>query len=97
MTRTAVHRPAKRRRRFRHDNPVACDLFSGFGGLTWGIEQAGFETIVAANHNEYKVKVHERNFQHVEHWIADLANPDSPDYHDARDHAQRHHPRLRSP
>jgi site-specific DNA-cytosine methylase len=58
---------------------------SGFGGLTWGIEQAGFLTIMAANHNEYKLSVHEENFKHAEHWIADLANPDSSDYHDVRD------------
>jgi DNA (cytosine-5)-methyltransferase 1 len=60
-TRTAEHRPATRRRRFRHDDLVAVDLFSGFGGLTRGIEMAGFTTIMAANHNEYKVKVHEAN------------------------------------
>ncbi|MBF6393859.1 hypothetical protein IU443_28430 [Nocardia farcinica] len=41
MNRTAEHRPAKRRRRFRHDDPVAVDLFSGFGGLTQGIKRAG--------------------------------------------------------
>lgn len=85
MTRTAEHRPAARRRRFRHDDYSACDLFSGFGGLTSGIEQAGFTTITAANHNRYKVEVHEANFPHAEHWIADLVDRDSADYHDARD------------
>lgn len=82
---TAVHRPAKRRRKFRHDEYVAVDLFSGFGGLTQGIERAGFTTIMAANHNRYKVEVHEANHPHAEHWIADLVNPDSSDYHSARD------------
>ena len=53
--RTATHRPAIRRRRFRHDDLVAVDLFSGFGGLTEGIRRAGFTTIMAANHNRYKV------------------------------------------
>ena len=85
MAGTAEHRPAVRRRRFRHDELTACDLLSGFGGLTGGIEQAGFTTIVAANHNEYKVEVHEANFPHVEHWIADLADPESSDYHSVRD------------
>ncbi|WP_435583361.1 DNA cytosine methyltransferase [Amycolatopsis thermoflava] len=84
-TRTAVHRPAQRRRRFRHDDLVAVDLFSGFGGLTRGIEVAGFTTIMAANHNEYKVDVHEANHPHAEHWIADLVDPESSDYHSARD------------
>jgi site-specific DNA-cytosine methylase len=85
VTRTAVHRPARRRRRFAHDDLVAVDLFSGFGGLTRGIETAGFTTIMAANHNAYKVEVHEANHPHAEHWIADLVDPDSSDYHSARD------------
>ncbi|MGN6413765.1 DNA cytosine methyltransferase [Flexivirga sp.] len=83
--RTASHRPAVRRRRYRHDDLVAVDLFSGFGGLTQGIERAGFTTIMAANHNAYKVKVHEANHPNAEHWIADLVNPESADYHSARD------------
>ncbi|NUR01303.1 MAG: DNA cytosine methyltransferase [Streptomyces sp.] len=83
--RTATHRPATRRRRYRHDNPVAVDLFSGFGGLTDGIKAAGFLTIMAANHNAYKVEVHEANHPDTEHWIADLVDPDASDYHDARD------------
>lgn len=84
-SRTATHRPATRQRRFRHDDLIAVDLFSGFGGLTKGIEMAGFTTIMAANHNSYKVEVHEANHPHAEHWIADLVDPDSADYHSARD------------
>ncbi|MEV5348959.1 DNA cytosine methyltransferase [Streptomyces achromogenes] len=84
-TRTATHRPAVRRRRFRHDDHVAVDLFSGFGGLTKAVEDAGFTTIMAANHNPYKVEVHEANHPHAEHWIADLVDPDAADYHSARD------------
>ncbi|MFF0206413.1 DNA cytosine methyltransferase [Streptomyces althioticus] len=83
--RTATHRPAKKQRRFRHDDLVAVDLFSGFGGLTKGIEMAGFETIMAANHNAYKVEVHEANHPHAEHWIADLVDREASDYHSARD------------
>ncbi|WP_282792961.1 DNA cytosine methyltransferase [Streptomyces sp. CC224B] len=83
--RTATHRPATRRRRFRHDDPVAVDLFAGFGGLTKGIAEAGFTTIMAANHNAYKVEVHEANHPEAEHWIADLVDPDASDYHSARD------------
>lgn len=84
-SRTATHRPATRRRRFHHDDLVAVDLFSGFGGLTKGIEAAGFTTILAANHNPYKVEVHEANHPVAEHWIADLVDPDSSDYHSAAD------------
>ncbi|WP_262403456.1 DNA cytosine methyltransferase [Actinomadura sp. CNU-125] len=83
--RTATHRPAIRRRRFRHDDLIAVDLFSGFGGLTRGIEIAGFTTIMAANHNTYKVEVHEANHPNAEHWIADLVDPEAADYHSARD------------
>lgn len=85
MARTATHRPATKHRRFRHDEPVAVDLFSGFGGLTKGIEMAGFAVIMAANHNSYKVEVHEANHPNAEHWIADLVDPDAADYHSARD------------
>ncbi len=85
LPRTATHRPAVRRRRFRHDEYVAVDLFSGFGGLTEGIKRAGFTTIMAANHNAYKVEVHEANHPEAEHWIADLVDPDAADYHSARD------------
>ncbi|MFJ4091208.1 DNA cytosine methyltransferase [Kitasatospora sp. NPDC089913] len=85
VRRTAAHRPAPKRRRFRHDDLVAVDLFSGFGGLTRGIEMAGFTTIMAANHNAYKVEVHEANHPDAEHWIADLVDPEAADYHSARD------------
>ncbi|MGL5911559.1 MAG: DNA cytosine methyltransferase [Phycicoccus sp.] len=85
VRRTASHRPAQQPRRFRHDVLRALDLFSGYGGLTQGVEQAGFSVIMAANHNEYKVRVHEANHPSTEHWIADLVDPESADYHDVRD------------
>ena len=85
MTATAEHRPAVRERHFRHDDLVAVDLFSGFGGLTTGIKQAGFTTIMAANHNRYKVEIHEANHPEAEHWIADLVDQEAADYHSARD------------
>ncbi|MUL47584.1 DNA cytosine methyltransferase [Mycobacterium sp. CBMA293] len=84
-TRVAEHRPAVKKRRFRHDELVAVDLFSGFGGLTTGMELAGFTTIMAANHNRYKVDVHEANHPDAEHWIADLVDKEASDYHSARD------------
>lgn len=82
---TAEHRPAARRRRFQHDEVIAGDLFSGFGGLTRGMEQAGVTTILAANHNRYKVEVHEANHPDAEHWVCDLVDPESGDYHSPRD------------
>ncbi|MBP5926745.1 DNA cytosine methyltransferase [Streptomyces sp. LBUM 1483] len=83
--RTATHRPATRRRRFGHDDPRAVDLFSGFGGFTEGARLAGFQTIMAANHNHYKTEVHEANHPYAEHWIADLVDPEASDYHSVRD------------
>lgn len=80
-TRTAEHRPALRRRKYRHDEYTCVDLFAGFGGLTLGIILAGFTAITAANHNAYKVEVHEANHPTVEHFVADLANPEASDYH----------------
>jgi site-specific DNA-cytosine methylase len=85
MLKTAQHRPAIRHRNYRHDEYTCVDLFSGFGGLTLGIILAGFTAITAANHNAFKVAVHEANHPDVEHWIADLANPESSDYHSAAD------------
>jgi DNA (cytosine-5)-methyltransferase 1 len=85
VRRVAEHRPSTRVRKFRHDDLIAVDLFSGFGGLTEGIRRAGFTTIMAANHNQYKVEVHEANHPDAEHWRADLINPESSDYHSARD------------
>lgn len=82
---TAEHRPAAKPRRFAHDDLIAVDLFSGFGGLTRGIEMSGFTTILAANHDHYKIQVHEANHPAAEHWIADLVDPDAADYHSPRD------------
>lgn len=82
---TAQHRPATRRRRFKHDTLVAVDLFSGFGGMTRGIEAAGIDVISCANHAEYKVEVHEANHPNAEHWIADLVDREAPNYHSVRD------------
>jgi len=82
---TAEHRPATRKRRFRHDELTAVDLFSGFGGLTKAVVDAGFTAIMAANHNRYKVDVHEANHPEAEHWIADLVDTDAADYHSAAD------------
>lgn len=82
---TAEHRPAQRKRRFQGDDVVAGDLFSGFGGLTKGMEMAGVTTILAANHNRYKVEVHEANHPDAEHWVCDLVDTESGDYHSPRD------------
>lgn len=82
---TAEHRPAKRKRNFKHDDVTAVDMFSGFGGLTRGMQMAGVTTIMAANHNRYKVEVHEANHPDAEHWVCDLVDIEAGDYHSPRD------------
>lgn len=85
LTTIAQHRPAVAAHRFQHDAYSCLDLFSGFGGLSRGMENAGFAVIYAANHNEYKVEIHEANHPGAEHWIADLVDETKPSYHDVRD------------
>lgn len=83
--RVAQHRTAVAPRRFSWDAPTCLDMFSGFGGLTQAAVWAGFDDILSANHNEFKIRVHEANFPESEHWICDLSNPEASDYHSARD------------
>lgn len=85
LTSIAEHRPATAIRRYQHDAYIALDLFSGFGGLSQGMRNAGFAVIYAANHDLYKVEIHEANHPEAEHWIADLVDTDAPSYHDVRD------------
>jgi DNA (cytosine-5)-methyltransferase 1 len=84
-SRTAEHRPPVKPRHFGHDEVLGVELFSGAGGLTWGLKAAGVTTIEAANHNLLKVEIHEANFPDAAHWLADLVNPDASDYHSAAD------------
>lgn len=42
--------------------PVAVDLFAGAGGMSLGFEQAGFDVLVAVDHDPVHLAVHEHNF-----------------------------------
>ncbi|MDR1265318.1 MAG: DNA cytosine methyltransferase [Propionibacteriaceae bacterium] len=42
--------------------PLAVDLFAGAGGLSLGLEQAGFEVAAAVEHDPIHAAVHEYNF-----------------------------------
>lgn len=46
--------------------PIAVDLFSGVGGLTLGLEQAGFDVLVAVENNRIDANAHRFNFPHCE-------------------------------
>lgn len=43
--------------------PLAVDLFAGGGGLSLGLEDAGFRVALAADHDAWAVKTHAANFQ----------------------------------
>ncbi|MGN1165920.1 MAG: DNA cytosine methyltransferase [Lachnospiraceae bacterium] len=40
------------------------DLFSGAGGFTRGLEQAGLECVLGAEYNDYAVEAYRKNFTH---------------------------------
>jgi len=42
--------------------PVAIDLFCGAGGMSLGMEKAGFDIALAVDYDGYHVATHERNF-----------------------------------
>src|SRR4051812_5248056 len=44
--------------------PIAIDFFAGAGGLSLGLEQAGFDVVLAIDRDGYHVATHERNFPH---------------------------------
>jgi DNA (cytosine-5)-methyltransferase 1 len=53
--------------------PTAIDLFCGPGGLSLGLERAGFDVIVGADSEEWAVRTHEANFAGLG-WCGDLSN-----------------------
>src|SRR4051794_1158928 len=54
---------------------LAADLFSGAGGLTLGLEQAGFRVVVGADHDKEALETHRHHFSGMAlDW--DLGDPD---------------------
>lgn len=60
----------------------AIDLFCGFGGSSQGIHAAGADVKVAANHDQMAIDCHAANYPNVDHWRADIGDPDAADYVD---------------
>lgn len=55
--------------------PVAIDLFSGAGGLSLGLEQAGFDVLAAVEYDPVHAATHEFNFPRTEVLCADISAP----------------------
>ncbi len=55
--------------------PLAVDLFAGAGGLTLGLEQAGFDVVTAVEYDPVHAATHEYNFPHCKVLCADIAAP----------------------
>lgn len=47
------------------DRPLAIDLFSGAGGLSYGLEAAGFRVALAVDVNDWALETHAHNFEGV--------------------------------
>ncbi len=62
----------------RQTRPLAVDLFVGGGGLSLGLEQAGFRVILAADSDPRSVETHQHNFPGLSLGI-DLADPENLD------------------
>lgn len=56
--------------------PWALDLFCGAGGLSLGLERAGFSVIAAADSDARAVQTHAANFEGMA-WCLDLSRPDA--------------------
>src|SRR5829696_5841557 len=54
--------------------PLAVDLFAGGGGLSLGLESAGFRVAFAADHDTWSAQTHAANFQGLSAQL-DLADP----------------------
>src|SRR5258705_248979 len=54
--------------------PTAIDLFCGAGGLSAGLERAGFDVLVGADSEEWAVRTHEANISGLA-WCGDLTDP----------------------
>jgi DNA (cytosine-5)-methyltransferase 1 len=54
--------------------PIAIDLYSGAGGLSLGLEQAGFDVVLAVDRDPYHVATHHRNFPYAKSHCASVAD-----------------------
>ena len=62
-----------RKRKGTTQKPTAIDLFSGCGGLTLGLKQAGFKVIGAVDNDQLSVETYEANHKGVYVWDRDIS------------------------
>lgn len=60
----------------RRPKPWAIDLFCGAGGLSLGLEQAGFSIVAAADTDRSALSTHRANFPTLT-WLGDLSSPNA--------------------
>lgn len=57
-----------------HRRPTAIDLFAGAGGLSLGLEQAGFDVVGAVEYDAIHMATHEYNFPGAAHLCASVSD-----------------------
>jgi DNA (cytosine-5)-methyltransferase 1 len=62
------------RKRLISRRPIAIDLFSGAGGLSLGLEQAGFDVVASVEYDPVHAAVHEFNFPRTKLLCRDVMN-----------------------
>ncbi len=62
-------------RRLTPRRPIAVDLFAGAGGLSLGLEQAGFDVVAAVEYDPVHAATHEFNFPKTKVLCANVAAP----------------------
>jgi DNA (cytosine-5)-methyltransferase 1 len=81
-----VEKPVQGRRR-----PVAVDLFAGAGGLSLGLEQAGFDVVAAVEYDAVHAAVHEFNFPLTKVLCRDISRLAPEDLRDAAEEGAVRH------
>jgi len=81
--RLSMHPEAPSQGRYRSwmiesDRPLAIDLFSGAGGLSYGLEAAGYRIALAVDVDDWALETHAHNFEGVALQL-DLGDPDVRD------------------
>ena len=59
--------------------PTVVDLYSGCGGLSWGLERNGFRIVCGVDNWDVALRTFEKNHSHAQAVSADLATLDGPE------------------